>query len=73
MPKFEIWCEGYACTGDRAGAYHMGTWSGTDFRDAVVRFMDSDPGLKLYFDEESLSHWGCKLYDNEKDARASFG
>lgn len=73
MPIFDIWCEGYRATGDGGPAHLMGTWSGVDFRDAVVRFMESEPGLKRYFNEENLTFWGCMLFDNEADARASFG
>lgn len=73
MPTFDIWSEGYAATGESGPAYLMGKGSGATFREAVISFMESKPELKSSFNEETLTHWGCKLYDNEKDARAAFG
>lgn len=70
---FEIWCEGYATTGDRAKAHLMGRGFGHTFREAVIQFMEFDEEHKKYFNEEDLTHWGCRLFDNEEDARASFG
>ena len=73
METFEIWCEGFRATGEGCPAHLMGVWPGKTFRRAVISFMESEPGLKKYFNEEDLSSWGCKIFDNEKDARANFG
>jgi len=76
MKKFEIWCEGYAVTGNRAEASLLGTEIANTWDEAVQKYMDKNPdkidvreanGVKIYTD------WGCRLFDNEDDARKSFG
>jgi hypothetical protein len=71
---FDIWSEGYAATGERAGAHYHGCARGVDFRDACVRFFRRQPERDAqYFDARRLTYWACKLFDNESAARRSFG
>lgn len=76
MRKFEIWCEGYIITGNSADASFLGTEMAETWDEAVQKYMDKNPnridvrdvdGVKIYTD------WGCRLFDNEIDARKSFG
>lgn len=76
MKTFEIWCEGYAITGNSADASLLGTETATTWDEAVEKYMVKNPdtidvreanGVKVYTD------WGCRLFDNESDARKSFG
>jgi hypothetical protein len=73
MPRYCIWMEGYAATGEHGEATYHGDYAGEDFRSAVERMMhDQQWDFKLY-DRQRLTYWGCKFYDNEADARQSFG
>lgn len=75
LPRFEIWTEGYMSTGNSGQAYLIGWCNGKNFRDAVERFVKySAPDTHIkYFDLKKLTYWGCRLYDNEHDARKAFG
>lgn len=72
---FSIWSEGYACTGQSAGAYLHGCAYGFTFREACIQFftIDKKNDHTKYFDAENLGYWGCRLFDNEVDARKAFG
>lgn len=69
MKKWEIWCEGYACTGDRGVATLLATVEAETFKEACIKHF----GNNEYFREEDLVYWGCGLFDNRKDARKGFG
>lgn len=79
MKLFEIWMEGFAVTGHHGVAQKLGEAYGTTFEDAIKNYMDKNPdsgiqsGYKNYHASGGYHIWGCKLYDNEKDARESFG
>ena len=66
---YEIWGEGYAATGQSAGAYFFGKQEAKTFQEACDIFFKDDK----YYDSKHLSHWSCHLFDNEKDARKNFG
>ena len=79
MKKFEIWTEGYAATGQSSTAKFHGTSEGKTFEEACIKKI----GHKLDKDENEpdgyrrlrgkLCIWACCCFDNEKEARASFG
>ena len=72
MTKYNVWMEGYLCTGmegQPAPATFVGTCDAESFRTACIKLCGSDPN----FNEETLSVWGCSLYDGESKARRSFG
>jgi hypothetical protein len=70
MNSYNIWSEGYSATGQSSGAVCLdrGVLADT-FDEACIVALYGDP----YFNENSLTYWGCKLYDNEYEARGSFG
>ena len=80
---FDIWVEGYLVTGMEgipAKAQLIATGvEGKDFNDAVTRWYNSNPENaskygSLYFTKSgNPCLWGCCLFDNETDARKSFG
>lgn len=75
MKKYDIWIEGYRATGDISDASSVISGiKATSFREACILFSKTEKA-KGYgvFDEEELSFWGCRLYDNETDARRIFG
>ncbi len=67
--------EGYAATGQRHGAHCYGEWEGNTFRDAIKAFRDSltDKYSRDCIDLERMTFWSCRFFDNETDARNSFG
>jgi hypothetical protein len=89
MKKYEIWCNGYAASGDSGKAWLMGEWEGEDFVDAVKGFFNNSevankkrelyPGKEYTWkddwrgEKDPLIWWGCGLHDNEAAARKQFG
>ncbi len=73
--KYDIWAEGYACTGERAGASCLGHSKGTSFLEACRNMAEINLDFKKYYDERNGApcHWGCRLFDNQADAIKSFG
>lgn len=70
--KYHIWSEGYRATGGQLGASYHGCYEGDTFEEACKQWAlsSSEPNL---FDPKKLTYWGCRLFDNEIDARKSFG
>lgn len=76
MKKYEIWSEGYLCTGMEGipeKAFCFGTEEGETFKDACIKFFLREERHKVYFDSNDMTYWGCRLFDNEVDARKSYG
>lgn len=88
MKEWEIWSEGYRATGEHGTATYEGKWEGETFDDAVGKYVYIKDLGHLYESgkrflprnedgimKEVAVHriWGCRLFDNEADARASFG
>ena len=69
---YEIWYEGYNATGNRSGTSYLDKTKGTSFKNACQNFFVERSDLN-YFDNHTLTYWGCRLYDNEIEARRSFG
>ena len=71
---YEIWCEGFAVTGNTGQAQLLGTSSGVDFINACNKFFLNTRDGHLYECRGGQpSFWGCRLFDNEADARRNFG
>lgn len=76
MKQFSLWMEGYAATGNSSSASYLGTYEGENFLDAYHNYLKVTYGVnKLpdYINQEFPSIWGCRIFDNEHDARKSFG
>lgn len=75
--KYEIWIEGYQTNEESAGAFLLGIYEGESFDDAVIKCMMNplhEQNLFTYNIETGQhKYWGCRLFDNEADARKSFG
>ena len=79
--------EGYAATGESGPAQLVGEGQGETFDEAVKDYMSKNPdhgisenGPERYRSEEAYKNrrsnwniWACSLFDNESDARKSFG
>ncbi|HRI34981.1 MAG TPA: hypothetical protein PLD02_14630 [Saprospiraceae bacterium] len=72
MKEYEIWVEGYADSGNREQASLLAKQKGISWIDAVSRYMEKNPG-RIRIDDRGFTDWGCRLFDNEADARKSFG
>lgn len=71
----EIWAEGYVTNGETSPARLLGKFTAQNFREAVEEFRDSlaDDRSRNTVNLDTMTFWGCKLYDNENAARKSFG
>lgn len=77
--EFEIWTEGYAATGERGTATFHGRAIGETFEEACISLLpdrldkdsNSPDGYRRFGGR--LSIWACRCFDNEADARKSFG
>jgi hypothetical protein len=58
--------------GSRSNAQYLGRYKAESFSDACRKAAERK-GLEDLFNEDQLSIWGCRLFQNEKDARESFG
>lgn len=75
---WHVWCEGYAATGEHGTAHFVGKkWAKTF--DRACELLHKERGSKAMgdFTHETENspprYWGCRLYDNEYDARKSYG
>ena len=79
MKEYEVWTEGYAATGQSAGAMFHGKVFAETFDDACIKLLgedlDKDKTTKDGYSRSAgrLTVWGCGCYDNEDDAREYFG
>lgn len=69
MKKFDIWSEGFVVNEGISGATYHGTIEANSFKEACDKYFSDD----IYYNSKTLKYWGCKLFDNELDARKSFG
>lgn len=70
MQLFEIWMEGFMFSVDeKSGASLCGKIEANNFKEACQLFFKDDS----LFNEEQMTHWGCRLFDNETDARKFLG
>ena len=85
LKTFDLWLEGYGATGQSGPARLVCQVQGESFNSAVryyVRTLSADDPSKSYwqYDLHGRGHhvggwafWGCRAFDNETDARQSFG
>ncbi len=67
--NYAVWMEGYSATGNEAPARLLGSAQADSFAAACAMVCAGDP----YFDSARLTVWGCRLFDNEAEARSAFG
>lgn len=67
--KFQVWVEGYAATGESAKAALLGVIQADSFQEAC----DKVGSHRKDYNAERREVWGCRLFDNEADARKAFG
>lgn len=77
----EVWIEGYQATCEKAGAKRLGVFdvaSDATFEDAVQFWLDTQSAddVKRFYrkrDDGTMTYWSCRFFDNEEDARKSYG
>lgn len=75
---YQVWTEGYSATGDFSKAILHGTVESYSFKDACDSLFAGNPEFNGHkgqstYSSENLTLWGCRLFDNEIDARKAFG
>lgn len=80
IKKFQVWAEGYAATGERGTAQHLvkegetdTEWPGRTFHEACINALRTLKWDMKHYDNNRNTYWACRFFDNEKDARKSFG
>lgn len=76
MTAWDIWAEGFASNGGLESATRLTKTpvEADTFDEAVVKHVESASDSHLFHKKDSgWTYWGCRLFDNETDARASFG
>lgn len=75
IKSFDLWMEGYICTGQSSGAEFLGTFTASSFIEACDKWAETLGDEKEYYSKkgDKAWFWGCRIYDNEADARKSFG
>ena len=73
--SISLWMEGFAATGERQGASMIGTYEAVDLDDAVKQYMETHKGDVDWdsFGRGRHAIWACEIFDNEAEARKSFG
>ena len=71
--RIEIWAEGYAASGDKGDATYCGFAIARNFDQAVIDVFGVNDSLLKKNADGTWTHWGCRLFDNEFQARQSFG
>lgn len=63
----QIWMEGYIITGGKSPHSLVGSIEAETFKDAVDKWYREHPDK--FFNQESMSVWGCRLFPTEEEAR----
>jgi len=74
----QIWRKGYRISGGQSDATLLGEYNAETFKDAVLMLIKEREKMPqdYYAIHESkgiFTDWGCRLFDNESDARKKFG
>lgn len=70
---FNVYIEGYCCSGDSSKASYLGQFKGKTFEEACERALKEKSWDMSYYDRKSNTYWACRFFDNEEDARKCFG
>jgi hypothetical protein len=75
MGTHEIWIEGYRATGEIAQAKLLGRVEAETFSEACDKLCSPQDWQQQHgnYDHKNGTVWGCRLFNNEADARAAFG
>ena len=71
--RYEVWMEGFHVMKCYALAECLGVYDAESFLDACQQAVKANPGYEILYDKKRNTVYGCRLFDNEADARKSFG
>lgn len=71
--QYEVWIEGYRANEEHSTAQLLAKVEATNFKEACIKAVKQSTWAEPYFNEDNLTVWGCKMFDNEADARRNFG
>lgn len=72
--EYEVWIEGYAATGEHGAAKLVGVVDAESFEQACELLHNPKWGeYTPPTDDRPPMYWACRLFDNEADARESYG
>ena len=70
----QVWMEGYVDGDQKESARFLGSYNIDGiFRTAVVQALIDNDMSRKYLDWDNLTWWGCRLFNNESDARRLAG
>ena len=69
----DLWMEGYYTNGDSSPARYCGHYKVSCLSDAVKAWSAEDYSRSKHVNMEDLTFWGCRFFDNELEARRTFG
>lgn len=70
--KIDIWSEGYIATGDHGLARFWKTIDAQSLQEATDLLARDDEKFRKHYDRNRMTWWGCRLFDNEEQARETF-
>ena len=72
MKIYTVWLEGFSATGEIGRAQFCGEYGANDFAQACEIWIMQNGDFSL-FNKHSLTYWGCRFFEDENKARATFG
>lgn len=73
LKSYSIWSEGFQTTGEHGRAVLHSIVLASSFQKACDHLAKKHREFAKYYDPNKLTYWGCRLYDNEEDAKKNFG
>ena len=74
MVQIQVWSEGYSISGNEQGTAHLhGTVFANNLAHACHELSKKDAEFGRNFNPQTRMFWVCKLFDNARDARRSYG
>lgn len=75
--RWTIWAEGFAATGEAETAWQLNEAPilASSLDEAVRQYIRTSETRHLFqrHVDGTWTYWGCRLFDNEADARGAFG
>lgn len=68
--SYNVWMQGYECTGQSCPDTYMGTFTADTFKNACMRAMRangySEEDIEEYYNASNNSFWGCSFFEGSK-------
>jgi len=70
---YAIWMEGFRVMEGDGTASLLGHVYAKSFQEACDNWAKTHEDFRQLYDPARLTYWGCKLFDNEEEARRNYG